>query len=110
MGSGVTPDPIYAARRVVDFPDQPIARIREPAAIDTRIATQFLRIGRSGLPCEISDALPNFLAQFSRELLYLTFEGAVKRQSIRLLSHPAHPARPAVAAVTGSFETPGQQE
>jgi len=31
------------------------------------------------LPREVSDTLPNFLAQFSRELLYLAFEGAVKR-------------------------------
>jgi hypothetical protein len=30
---------VDAACSVVDFPDQPIARIREPTAIDTWIAT-----------------------------------------------------------------------
>jgi len=70
-----------AAHGVIDFPDQSIACIREPAAVHTRIATQFPCITWTRLPCEISDALPNFLAQFPRELLYLAFEGAVKRYS-----------------------------
>ena len=46
------------------------------SAVDIWIATQFTRIMRTELPCEIRDVLPNFPAQFSRELLYLTFERA----------------------------------
>jgi hypothetical protein len=67
---------IDAAHSIVDFSAPSIPCIREPAAVDVWIATQFTRIMRTGLPCEIRDVLPNFPAQFSRELLQLTFERA----------------------------------
>jgi hypothetical protein len=58
-----------AAQGVIDFPNQSITSIREPAAIHTRIATQFPRITWTRLPYEVSDALPHFLAQFPSKLL-----------------------------------------